>query len=266
MKNKDLTNILKYCKEKEFYFGEGNPDGEILFIGQEIGYGDTIEKTPALDAIYSRAQSEVEKNLSNWEKHCQLGIGQYLEHMKNLFQEKTNPTWLNYQKVVNSVIGREISEEHFDFLNCSFITEFSQLPLPKSSYLPKEKRREFAEIKRKSIENRRLLFDEKKSFFRRFPIVIMACGHYPKIYDFDILDFFDVEFTEDSSENPNEELIIKRSQSKYWYHIHYNKDYKEKGKDRILIHTRQLSNFFDNKENTENFLSEIGELCNPFYK
>jgi hypothetical protein len=69
-------------------------------------------------------------------------------------------------------------------------------------------------------------------FFKEFPIVIVAAGHYPKRYKFDMQQIFDVQW---------EGKPIKVGE-KYWYNLHFSKDNK-----RILIHTRQLSNRVSNE-------------------
>jgi len=248
MENTDFKKVLEFCEKEKLYFGEGNPNAKILFVGQEIGFGDTKEKEPSIDEIIKRAEKYTNENLCNWFKHCMFGIEQYL---KNMEQQKTNPTWSSYQKIFNCILGRDINEKHFDFLNDSFITEFSQLSLPKSSYLKNNK--EFFEIKKQSINERKKLFIEN-DFFKNFPIIIMACGHYPKDFDFDIQGIFNVEFIE------------KKNYNDYWYNIHYNKDFETQGVNKVLIHTRQLSNFRDKKANYECLFSKIAELCKPFYK
>ena len=46
-----------------------------------------------------------------------------------------------------------------------------------------------------------------------------------------------------------------------WYNIHYNNDYETAGKNKIVIHTRQLRNKFNPE-----LLTKIAELCQYFYK
>ena len=71
----------------------------------------------------------------------------------------------------------------------------------------------------------------KKTFFKSFPVTIIASGHYPKEYDFDIEETFGVTWTGEA---------IKVGGS--WYNLHYSAD-----KKRLLIHTRQLSTSVSNK-------------------
>lgn len=72
----------------------------------------------------------------------------------------------------------------------------------------------------------------------------MACGHYPKKFNFDIEDIFDVKWT-------GETTILSKGN---YYNVHY-------GKSKILIHTRQVSIGVTNQ-----LLFEIAELCKKYYK
>jgi hypothetical protein len=222
MENTNLKSVLEYCEEKKLYFGEGNPNAKILFVGQEIGFGheEKEDKKPNIDEIIKRAEEQINGNLCNWQKHCHFGLEQCLKNMEQFFKQKTNPTWKSYQKIVNGILGGDITEKRFDFLNDCFITEFSQLSLPNSSYLKNDK--EFAEIKKQSIKQRKELF--KQDFFQNFPIVIMACGHYSKDFDFNMEEIFGVKWV-----GKTEEL----SRGNYY---NVNKE-----NDKILIHTRQVS-------------------------
>lgn len=71
----------------------------------------------------------------------------------------------------------------------------------------------------------------KRLSLKSFPVTIIASGHYPKEYDFDIEKIFDVTWT-------GETIKVDRS----WYNLHYSAD-----KKRLLIHTRQLSTSVSNK-------------------
>ena len=79
-------------------------------------------------------------------------------------------------------------------------------------------------LKKEFISKRQELFDH--SFFKSFPVIIIASGHYTRDFEFDIENIFEVDFIE------KRETEIKKA----WYNVHYSKDSK-----RLLIHTRQLS-------------------------
>lgn len=128
-------------------------------------------------------------------------------------------------------------------MDYSFITELSQIHLPYSNTADEE----LKTARINSIDQRKELF--KKDFFQNFPIVIMACGHYPtKEFNFDIEDIFDVDW--------NKETIVL-SKGNY-YNIHTGKC--KNGKDKILIHTRQVTLGVTNQ-----LLSNISEICKSYY-
>lgn len=70
----------------------------------------------------------------------------------------------------------------------------------------------------------------REDFFKSFPVILVAAGHYPKDYNFDLEEIFGVSWV-------NETHTI----DKQWYNLHYSSD-----KKRLLIHTRQLSTSVSN--------------------
>lgn len=150
-------------------------------------------------------------------------------------------TWYNYQKLIDKI--RAIDSNHpgrtkddeIDFLKDCFITEFSGI-----CSLYSKKSPEVTE----SIKNRttNLL---NHPFFKSFPIIIIACGHYVRQYK-DIIDLqklFEVKWDERTIEVENN-----------WYNLH-------KGNNKILIHTNQLSMNISNQ-----LLDEIANECQPLFK
>ena len=204
--NSDFHNILQYCENNELYLGEGNPNAKILLIGKEIGHGIEEDKTPSL----SKSNAKNEDNLKFWRNRYEsYPLEKYLKDIEKCFEKKPNRTWENYQKIVNRIIGRTDNEKQYDFLDYGFITELSQIHLPYSSGAITE---ELKTARINSINQRKELF--KREFFQNFPIIIMACGHYPtKEFNFDIENIFDVEW--------NKETIVL-SKGNY-YNIHNGK-------------------------------------------
>lgn len=249
-----IKDILEYCEKEKLYFGEGNPNAKILIIGKEIGYGSEENKKPSLEDILEKSEVENVKNLQYWHERLENNyVNNYLKDMEKLFKEKPNQTWGNYQKIVNGIKGNNSTEKQFDFLNDCFITELSQISLPNSDYLKEIKADDI--IRKNSVEQRENLF--RQSFFQKFPIIIMACGHYPTTefnkkmygkYEFDIEEIFNVEYTGN----------IEGEAGNY-YNIHYGKT--NNGNDKILIHTRQASMGVTNE-----LLSTIANLCKEYNK
>lgn len=79
------------------------------------------------------------------------------------------------------------------------------------------------EATKHSIEERKQMF--ASPFFQNFPIIIAACGHYPKVYNIDLENIFQVKWD-------------RKTQKRFWIHIHRE---KENASPKLLIHTNQLS-------------------------
>lgn len=231
MENIDFKDIVEYCNKEKLFLGEGTPTSRILIIGKECGWNNNMPDSDKKENIELQAKLSTEHNLDCW-----LNGDGCLEQLKAdaLKAWPNSPTWRNYQILVETIIGKEIAK--YNFLDYCFITELSQICLPTSRHLKENS------LTRNSIEKRKLLF--KKDFFQKFPIVIMACGHYPKDFNFDIEDIFDVKWT-------GKTTVLSKGN---YYNVHY-------GKDKILIHTRQVSIGV-----TNNLLHEIAELCKEYYK
>ncbi|MCC8089626.1 MAG: hypothetical protein LIO79_10295 [Rikenellaceae bacterium] len=104
-----------------------------------------------------------------------------------------------------------------------FITELNQIPSAFSWHQDKELRAE-------GVARRAKMFSSLE-FFRHFPVIILACGHYPKMLELSIEEIFDVEWDKET-----------RGEKQQFYNLHYSKDRK-----RILVHTRQMSMAVTNK-------------------
>lgn len=233
MKKSDLQNVLEFCEKEKLYLGEGTPTptAKILFIGKESGWNEKRwgEATPEKIPIVS--DENASHNLDCWRNH-----NGNLEQLKCDARKEwpNSPTWRSYETLTKIITGQDIAK--YDFLDYSFITELSQICMPKSNHLKDNN------LTKESVEKRKKLF--KESFFQKFPVIIMACGHYPRDFDFDMEDIFDVKWD-------GETKVLSEGN---YYNVHH-------GKDKILIHTRQVSMGVTNL-----LLSEIANLCKPIYE
>ncbi|GHU67810.1 hypothetical protein FACS189413_03310 [Bacteroidia bacterium] len=237
----EFEDVLEHCKKHNLFLGEGNPNAQILLIGKEVGGN----KPNSLEEIKQLSDRDVERNLKDWQD------GYNLEKIKaDIFKNSKNPTWNNYQKLVSKILNSNLDK--YDFLNHCFMTELSQIHLPNSNYL-KEKgwEKEGNNIRQKNITERESLFS--MTFFRSFPIIIMACGHYPRDFGFDIQYVFDVEC--------KEKVLVRTERVKNrWYNIHIQNN----GNSRILIHTRQFSTQRESSETLYPLINTIAEKCRSF--
>lgn len=247
----DFKGVLEYCFENDLYLGEGNPNAKILIVGQEIGYGleKKGNKNPNLNEVLDKSKKINTDNLTYWKSRYETNslFFEYLDFMQNEFKRVPNRTWGNYQKIISNVVfDRTINDNHYDFLDHCFITEYSQLSLPSPNYnfnKNKEEIKEFKELKINSVNKRKPLFSTP--FFQSFPIVIMACGHYPtKYFPMDIQKKFDVEF-----DGKTKTLSMGN-----YYNLHTSSN-------KILIHTRQFSCGVSN-----DLIKQIATECKSYYK
>ncbi|MBD5243059.1 MAG: hypothetical protein HDS60_03105 [Barnesiella sp.] len=225
------------------YIGHGNPNSKILFIGQE----------PAIDCRNNREQYvlEIADNAEQWRNIVANGIGyDSIDPSKIEFgsplhpwanqkfqvrsvmntgeirgEEGTAKTWYNYQKLINRILELYSKDrkpmnknDHLDLHRLSFHTDMSDAAYTKHS--------ESIDGKQSVIERVSLL---SADFFRNFPIVIAAVGHFPRdTYGNSYFgDIFGVEFL------GNEETELYN-----WMNVSVRND---DAHPMLLIHTPQFS-------------------------
>lgn len=260
MKNYYFKELIRDNDKAEF-IGYGNPDADILIIGKECAIDPEHDKDNIYElsitknreqwlSIINETNKQNPDNIPSWFSECPREEkfsplfpfkGQLFTQRKRNENHGTNTTWYNYQKLIDRI--RAIDSNHpdrtkndeIDFLKDCFITEFSGI-----CSLYSKKSPEVTE----SIKNRttNLL---NHPFFKSFPIIIIACGHYVRQYK-DIIDLqklFEVKWDERTIEVENN-----------WYNLH-------KGNNKTLIHTNQLSMNISNQ-----LLDEIAKECQPLFK
>lgn len=225
------------------YIGHGNPNAKILFIGQE----------PSIDCKNNREQYvlEIAANAEQWRNIVANGIGyDSIDPSKIEFgsplhpwanqkyqvrsvmqtgeirgEEGTAKTWYNYQKLVNKIFELYSKErkpmnknDHLDFHRLSFHTDMSDAAYKKHS--------ESVDSNQSVTERITLL---SADFFRNFPIVIAAVGHFPRnTYGDEYFgDIFGVKFL------GNEETEVYN-----WMNVNFRDDVAH---PILLIHTPQFS-------------------------
>src|SRR5690606_18800860 len=141
-------------------------------------------------------------------------------------------------KLYQKVFLNGNKQERINFQKEFFITELNDFPSKKSYNHSR-----MNELRNGSIHKRKELFG--KPFFKSFPVVVIATGHYPRNYGFDIERIFEVEWTKET-------IPVRNS----WYNAHYSSDNK-----RMLIHTRQLSTSVSN-----DLINALSNEINNFLK
>lgn len=217
---KDFINLLA-SKKEECLIGWGNPNAKILVIGKESAI-------PKDDNIDGKRQYELEilQNHMLWdnnirERTSQEDIvpfqfdesGDHIMNASNITynplypykgqefavrqkrkgiiigKKGTSSTWYNYQKLCNLILDREVSPQVNDFFEYLFTTELSTATAKYSHEVDKRAREN-------SIRNRKEFLCHP--FFQKFPIIILAAGSYPFVFDITPNNFWgpDVEYNE----------------------------------------------------------------------
>ena len=246
------------------YIGHGNPNAKILFLGQE----------PAIDreANIEQYKNEIAGNAGQWRNIVSNGIGyesvdssiiefgSLLHPWANQkFQvrsgseeagnlkgtEGTARTWYNYQKLINKIFELYLKdrktmtkEDHLDFHRLSFHTDMSEAAYKTHT--------ESVDGKQSVVERVSILSSD---FFRNFPIVIAAVGHFPReTYGDEYFgDIFNVEFL------GNEETGLYK-----WMNVSVR---NEVSNPMLLIHTPQFSSSISGR-----YLDQIAKRVVDFAK
>ena len=278
--NDDFVKLVKDEYEKIqngescFYIGEGNPDADILIIGNECAIDDN-DQCSEDERRKNKERIVAEDNVKKWKELLDRGydvgdIGRELNDYKGvpdnskyypLFpwfgqrcivrtevkkgdNKKKKPrgengtalTWVRYQKLIDWIYGEEFDRNNFiDFHLNAFHTELSQIPRKSSD-------RKYNKETDDSIQKRmKELFGNP--FFRRFPVVIIAAGHYVKKYKIDnstnrltIEKVFDVEYNKDDKGKSG------------WINLH-----KSSNSRRLLLHTKH----FAERAKNDDYIKEI---------
>lgn len=225
------------------YIGHGNPNAKILFIGQE----------PAIDPYVrqDRWGEEIVHNASQWKKLVAESVGyDAIDHTKNEFGLPLHPwanqkfqvrsemqdgsvrahegsarTWYNYQKLINRIfelyssartkLGRN---DFLDFHRLSFHTDMCDQP---------SLNHKISTLTTNSVLKRFHFLSN--DYFRKFPIVIAAVGHFPRDTYGDAYfgDVFEVEYIGNEETEPNA-----------WMNVSIRKSDE---KPMLLIHTPQFA-------------------------
>lgn len=262
--SKEFEDAVSFAKEHTLFLGYGNPNGKILIVGKEHYFHHKHNKDTKdfYDEIVAHRNVENINNALSWENNIKNKFvpnwdsvipRQLLDsnpqtkywNQKNKRNRQlksgqwnggTSSTYTYYQKIYQNVFLSGNKEECINFQKEFFITELNDLPAKKDYKFQKLK-----ELKNKFITERQNLFN--LPYFKSFPVVIIASGHYSRDFNFDIEKTFEVEW--------DKETKISNST---WYNLHKSSDEK-----RLVIHTRQLSNRVSNI-----FIDDMSELVKEF--
>ncbi len=215
-----FLEYLSTCMKNLQICGQGNPNADILIIGQE----------QASDVDLSK-QDMYGEHLRSLVRNYDLCLRKELRCCP---RDKKDPhngkkiadTWLNYQKLINLIYPQnQAFLDIVDFEKHAFTTELGS-KARKNSLKDNQTAKEIAD---------RLVVLERSEFIQSFPIVILACSNYiennKNIREIDRT--FHVEFCKEYGD--------KKSRNRFWTHT------DKCNPERLVIHTRQFSNGISNK-------------------
>jgi hypothetical protein len=252
------------CKGPGPFIGIGNPNADILIVGKEMAidmsdganefdkklYATTVEGN--IDLWKKNIANEPKIVIPSWFEDNEKGWSRY-NPLYPFYGQITNKTRTNggtsttekfYQKFISKLVPEHAEDGIVDFHLHAFTTELSTAVARKSKDVDPSKRRD-------SINNREKLW--KTPFFRKFPITILAVGHYPRENHIDIRKAFDVEF-----QGPTH--VIGDGRNKLFINKHISADGR-----RLLLHTNQFSCLqYRCKEYVDNFFDTILKMCQGF--
>lgn len=256
---KEFENLINKGNYEDEIIGIGNPSSSILFVGKEPAIPKEREQ---------QRQLEIKENYAQWKANVDNNVGidnvlpqsdlnykynplfpyrgqKYLVYTEKKVDGKnisirgdggTSKTWYQYQKIWDIIrFGKENVHSGFiDFHEHCFSTELSS-ENAKYSYQAEKGKRILSIDKRKELL--------RHPFYLKFPIVILAVGHYPKEHNIDLESIFQTKWNRQTCEV-----------GKFWYNIHNSTTDNPK----LLIHTNQLS-MVSNK-----LIKEIADRCIEF--
>lgn len=170
-----FEKYINECDKTPKYFcGQGNPNADILIIGQEST--DTRESLVCDNIRLCRDKKE---------RDAPRPI------------DPKNKTWANYQILLDEIYNRKSDyPDKWDFEKYAFTSELSSIPRKQNNYSDAKS----------SIQNR-LRFFEESIFIQSFPVIILACSNYIRNNhkNREIDNTFHVEFCQvyGSKENKN---------------------------------------------------------------
>ena len=251
--SKEFRELLK-ADLPDGYIGHGNPNAQILILGQE----------PGLDKDSEQYVLEIENNKHQWQVLTENGTGyesidpeeiqfglplwpwanqRFMVRSKTKDgkikgEQGTAKTWYQYQKLVYRILDKEtICSSALYFHQLSFHTDMSAEASKRHGDI------EFSNAK-KSVKNRaEKLFS--KPFFRKFPIVIAPVGHFSRdsYGDSYFHDVFGVNYCPNESED--------------WININVREDSEY---PQLLIHCKQIAYA------SNHYLDRIAEIVKKFAK
>lgn len=217
-----FKQFIKDCRDAHQICGAGNPNSNILLVGQEHYAPKPINK-----------EEDWIRYLNDNYKYC--------EERTSWKVENKSKTWYYYQRLVDKAVGREFKRSKTrDFEEFAFTTELNSEAKPSSKIEGenKDQRKKKKGQLQERIAQRLELF-KQSGFIQSFPVIVLACGPYlvnkKETGLLQINNTFNVRFDEELNERGIP--VGWHKNGKMWFATHHNPQDPAK----LVIHTWQLS-------------------------
>ena len=246
-RNKLFNEFLEECKKNKQICGAGNPYAQILLVGQEHY---------AKYQIKEDKDKEWEDYLNRYYEYCSIENNPWIKNDENDNRwrdfQNSSPTWRNYQQLINEALPNRLNRSTKgirDFEFDAFSTELNSIPRPHKTL----------DSQTKDNVKKRLALFKGSQFIQSFPVILLACGDYISNQgegaDRQIDNAFDVEFDDELNEKGVPKGWHEREKGKLWFTTHHSKD-----KQKLVIHTRQFSLRYTNKEDREWLIKKMADV------
>jgi len=249
----EFKKLINNELQNPTYIGLGNPNAKILIVGKEVSINPN-----SVEEIHQLGIKFYKNNIHDWMLNIQNNIDQKdvtewlpekkesnpLYFLKGEIKKNVSYTWKNYEKLHEIIYFEKLIPDNLrilEFQKDFFITEMSNFP-SKTTHIAQQNKK-FKE----ELEKRKNTFF-RSEFIQNFPVVVLACSNYiwNKDNDWQINDIFRVTY--DFDKKYSKGVYEFSEKNRFWTH------YSENG-EKLVIHTRQLSNNVKN-----DMLTEMGTL------
>lgn len=225
------SHAKELSEPNPFYIGFGNPNASLLLIGQE----------KAIDATTDKESMKLEstQNPYQWQKMIAEGIvdRNYEVEDPGVFKNPSFPytenrkgsnTWNHYQLLAKRLFP-DLEDNSNSFFTKTFITEINhEVSKTSKGYQGNKDRKEFMSHR----------------FFKSFPMTLIAAGNYLSAQE--IEERFEVQKVADLSQRSMKLQVFENQEQQ-----------------RVVLSTRQFSNFYFNQENRDAY---FGRICTCLQK
>lgn len=234
-KEKLFKEYIKACLDNDQICGLGNPDADILIIGQEH-FAPKNDKNDLSDEEWKKLLLNNYNLCNQYDSNTNyIKAKGDIDHNGKLIRR--NPTWCNYQDLIDSIYCRQSRQPNkLDFEYYAFTTELNSKPKSTSKTTNKKEKQDVNDR-----VSKRLMLLKESEFIKTFPVIILACGHYVVNQKenglLQINNTFNVVYDDELNQNGIPKGWHQKEKGKMWFTTHHNPNDSTK----LVIHTWQLS-------------------------